>query len=317
MTAISPLLAEGVDFWRSLPLGARLGGGLRSPPLPLFLDALSLTLVPCCPPCHRDPSSIAQPWAPGLFVRPVPSGNPIPTERIHLMFGSREHDVGLGPERAEGIDLPRGRRRAAPPRRVHVSQGRRVERWTCLARDPVLVCRAGALDGLDHSLALNLRNGSRAPGEDDVIGILRIVDPVCRRGLDPALFFPALACCWYYLLPWQGVLLFAVFPHVPSVFGPVVVAHAVIFVHMSLDFTRRIALVAVVAGGLILSLLATVGIALQVLNLPPSFPAPLALISLTAGLTFLGYALVATGYRLESAPLARQAMLPSHPLSRQ
>ena len=32
VTAVSPLLAEGSDFWRSLPLGARLGGGLRSPP---------------------------------------------------------------------------------------------------------------------------------------------------------------------------------------------------------------------------------------------------------------------------------------------
>ena len=40
VAAVSPLLPEGSDFWRSLPLGPRLGGGLRSPPLSLFFDAL-------------------------------------------------------------------------------------------------------------------------------------------------------------------------------------------------------------------------------------------------------------------------------------
>jgi len=121
------------------------------------------------------------------------------------------------------------------------------------------------------------------------------------------IFFPA-AGGWYYLPPWAGVLLFGVFPYMPSVFGPVVVAHAVIFMLGSSDFTRRIALASIVAGGAVLSLLAIVGIALQVLNVPQSFPAPLAPISLTTGLTFLGYALVAAGYRLEGAPQARRAI---------
>lgn len=122
-------------------------------------------------------------------------------------------------------------------------------------------------------------------------------------------FFPDDPNAWsFFGPPWARVLLSGVFPHVPLVFGPVVVAHGVIFMLASSDFARPRSRPVAVAGCILLFWLAGLGIASQVLSFPQSFPAPLGPLSFAAGLTVLGYGLVAAGYRLERAPKAKRAV---------
>lgn len=120
------------------------------------------------------------------------------------------------------------------------------------------------------------------------------------------LFFPDDPNTWHYFPPWLGS-----FPHLPTVFGPLALANGGIFILASRDFTGGNSKVAAVAGGAVLFLLASSGITLQVSGgVPLSFPTPLVPFSLLAGLTVLGYGLIAAGFQLDSMARATKSVSP-------
>ena len=100
---------------------------------------------------------------------------------------------------------------------------------------------------------------------------------------------------WFSPPLWLGLLFLGLFPYVPSVYGPVVIAHALLFYFESEKLTKWISRGLALAGAL---LLGTTGVAALVLGmLGGAFLYPI----LTApawrlvGMTFPAYVLVAAG----------------------
>lgn len=95
---------------------------------------------------------------------------------------------------------------------------------------------------------------------------------------------------------WAIILLFGIFPYVPTVFVPVLAAHSAMFLIATTTLQDRLAKALTVGGSVFLVIVATVGLTAQFL-LVASFGT---LILSLAGLSSVGYSLIAGGWLRDS-----------------
>ena len=100
----------------------------------------------------------------------------------------------------------------------------------------------------------------------------------------------------YWALPW--ILLLGLFPFIPTVFAPVVVAHAALFGGCGVILRNGTARGLVAIGAGYLAVLATAAFGVQLLR-PSLAGSPGLFLSLSAGLTAVGYLAFAVGLRVE------------------
>ena len=121
-----------------------------------------------------------------------------------------------------------------------------------------------------------------------------------------------LALGTYWALPW--VLLLGLFPFIPTVFAPVVVAHAALFGGSGVVFRDSAARVLVAIGSAFLAVLATAAFGVQILR-PGLAGSPGLFLSLSAGLTAVGYLAIAIGLRVERHLLEATYWCDAEPVS--
>lgn len=100
---------------------------------------------------------------------------------------------------------------------------------------------------------------------------------------------------WYGPV-WAAILLTGFFAFVPSVYGPVIAGHAIVFLVGTRVVQVRRAKGLIVSGSGVLLALAAVGIALQVVTAGTA--EFIRIVPFVAGMTSAGYAMVARGWRL-------------------
>jgi len=113
---------------------------------------------------------------------------------------------------------------------------------------------------------------------------------------------------WFSPPLWLGLLFLGLFPYVPSVYGPVVIAHGLVFYLESGKLTKPTSRGLALAGALLLGTIGAVALGLGMLGGAFFYPILTAPAWRLVGLTFPAYVLVAAGFWLEYRHLQEHAI---------